>query len=227
MIMPIPILIQVINISAPSATAGLVPYFLKPDEAETRKPESLLARAMLRKLLSEQTVTDPQEWTFQKEKSGKPYALFKGASSPFAISLSHSGPHVACTVAQVEALGIDIEIKRDTRDLDGVASIAFGKEERKLVAREGLDTFYRIWALREAHAKATGGGLAQAADGMDRFTTALPAGGTLHPKAIQGHWFIAHEEPIAGLQLAVAAKLAEAPKRTPVLVWADSTAASD
>jgi phosphopantetheinyl transferase len=73
---------------------------------------------------------------------------------------------VAVAMARAGALGVDIERHR-ARDFAALAAQAFGPAERAEVGIHGADAFYRIWTLREAMAKATGEGLALAANGRD------------------------------------------------------------
>jgi 4'-phosphopantetheinyl transferase len=124
---------------------------------------------------------------------------------------------VAVAIAPAGALGIDIERHR-TRDFAALAARAFGPAERAEVAASGADAFYRIWTLREAVAKATGEGLALAANGRD-----LVEGGASEPYRRTEHggrvWHLAHVRIAPDCSLAVAhADAAEGPW---ALRWSD------
>lgn len=132
------------------------------------RPNSLLARALIRFLVAQRGTRT--RFSIAKDQRGKPSLVGTDGRAGPSISLTHSGSIVAAALSDCGALGIDIERHR-TRDVSALAEAAFGPEERAAVLRHGYDAFYRIWTLREAHAKATGIGLAQAADRVDRFTT--------------------------------------------------------
>src|SRR5262245_42142179 len=128
------------------------------------RARSLLARALLRRLLAESPGA-PFGGTLDVEPSGRPIARGrKGGAAP-AVAISHSGGWVACAVANRGQVGIDIEAYRPGRDIVGIAGLAFGDGERRAVEREGAAAFYRIWTSRDALAKARGRGLAEAVDG--------------------------------------------------------------
>ncbi len=206
-----------IEADTPRAHEVMGHFSLAEDQQDASKPEGILARALLRKMLSEETATAPAPWTFRRGQNGKPEALFNGAPSPFAISLSHSGPYIACAIAKADALGIDIEVHKDWRDLKNIAELAFGPEEQRMVAREGADAFYRIWTLREALAKATGQGLELAADGVDQFAMTVSADGGLAKLSSErtAEWQMGYRQPIAGLSAAIAIRS----KAFPTWTW--------
>jgi 4'-phosphopantetheinyl transferase len=129
-----------------------------------RAGSSLLARAALRALLAKNT--GRTDWQIVRSPLGKPFVVTPSGSPGPAISLSHAGATVAVAMAEVGALGIDIEQHRP-RDFAAIAAQAFGSAERAEVAASGTAAFYRIWTLREAMAKATGEGLGLAANGCD------------------------------------------------------------
>jgi phosphopantetheinyl transferase len=51
-----------------------------------------------------------------------------------------------------------------------IAASSFGEAECRVIANGGATTFYKIWTLREAFAKATGLGFMQLVDGRDYFS---------------------------------------------------------
>jgi phosphopantetheinyl transferase len=177
-------------------------WSLSCDASYSSRERSLLARALLRRLLAESTGM-PFGWTFDVETSGRPIACHESGSCPPAIAISHSGGWVACAVARGGQIGIDIEIDRPGRDIMGIAGLAFGDGERRDVERVGAAAFYRIWTAREALAKARGRGLAEAADGIDR-VEGSPADG-VQLRRIGGEvWWLAHAMPVERLALALA-----------------------
>ena len=78
-----------------------------------------------------------------------------GAAPGFSIS--HSGRWVACAVSADTALGLDIEVLDDGRDLAALAQQAFDVDEvqqwQALPAARRVDGFYRMWSEKEARFK--------------------------------------------------------------------------
>jgi phosphopantetheinyl transferase len=176
---------------------------------------SLLARAALRALLAEQT--GRSDWKILRTRLGKPFVVGSSGAIGPSVSLSHTSTVVAVAIAHGGMLGVDIE-KHRNRNFAALAAQAFGPAEQADVAVSGVDAFYRIWTLREAIAKATGEGLALAANGCD-----LVAGGasdTYRRSEHGGHvWHLAHARTEPDCSLAVAH--AGAPEGTWALRWSD------
>jgi len=172
------------------------------DASYSARARSLLARALLRRLLAESTGA-PSGWTFDVDISGQPVARLRCGGRAPSITISHSGGWVACAVANGGQIGIDIEVCRPGRDIMGIAGLAFGPGERRDVEREGAVAFYRVWTLREALAKARGRGLAQVADGIDRIERS-PADGLQLRRIGDEAWWLTHATPLEGLTLALA-----------------------
>lgn len=78
------------------------------------------------------------------------------------LSLSHSGPYLACAVADA-AVGLDLECLQPRRDLLGLAALMSGPAQcQRLAGLQGdaqLQCFYRDWTLKEAWLKRQGLGL--------------------------------------------------------------------
>ena len=204
------------DIAAPALIAR---WASTQDHAEIRPGRnaapSLLARAALRALLARHT--GRSDWQIVRNALGKPFAIAPtGAPGP-AISLSHTAAMAAVALADIGALGIDIERHRP-RDFAALAAQAFGPAEQAAVAASGAEAFYRIWTLREAVAKATGEGLALAANGRD-----LVQGGACEPYRRIAHagraWHLAHVPIAPDCSLAVAH--ADAPDAVWALRWSE------
>ena len=160
-------------------------------------------------MLAALTQTAPERWKFAKSASGAPIALDQTGHAAPAISFSHSGLWIACAASYAGAIGIDVELTRDTRNHQGIAARAFGIEEQA-AARLGTDRFYGIWTLREAIAKATGEGLRQAADSVDRVADG-PFEDARWTTLDGDDWWLMHAKPAAGLSLAVALRAPRSP----------------
>jgi 4'-phosphopantetheinyl transferase len=169
--------------------------------ARRRRGEaSLRALAALRGLLF--VVTGEDGWRVVRTPLGKPCVVNAAGQSGPAISLSHSRGLAAVAVARAEAVGIDVERHR-ARDAAALAAQAFGPAERAEVAAGGLGAFYRIWTLREAMAKATGDGLALAANRFDLAEDVASGGVVLRDRAMR-RWQLFHTQPDPDNGLAVA-----------------------
>jgi len=165
---------------------------------------SLLARAILRKMLAQATGTSSGDWMFVVDRSGAPRVRNVGGISGYSVSLAHSAGLVACAMSDSGNIGIDIEVHRPTRNFIGIAAAAFGSEERRQVEMGGAAAFYRIWTLKEAIAKACGIGFARVADRVDR--VAQTANGFWSAEFEGASWRLAHTNPARDVSLAVALK---------------------
>lgn len=85
----------------------------------------------------------------------------------FYFNISHSGPHVVVAVSKGE-VGVDIELMDFRKNVLDVAERFFSHEEYKFIKEkksgERVDTFYRIWSLKESYVKATGNGFYKSLD---------------------------------------------------------------
>ncbi|MFD2264641.1 4'-phosphopantetheinyl transferase family protein [Lacibacterium aquatile] len=163
---------------------------------------SLTARALMRSVLVE--VWGQGDFEVEADHGGKPWLRTADGDRGPSISLSHSGDWVAVATAEQGALGIDIESHRP-RNFKKLSAYAFGLQEQK-VAAEGADAFYRLWVLREARSKATGAGIAEAANGQDQVAGCPELGNWVDP-AKGEFWHFAHRRPAIDLSLGVAIKV--------------------
>lgn len=127
------------------------------------------ARALLRHLLHGE-IADCRERAILRNQDGSPALKTQPGETMPAVSISHSGSMIAVAYGRLAGLGIDVELHRRDRDIDGIAALAFGQEERRLVGEHGPEAFYRIWTAREALSKATGRAFTQVVDRQDYFT---------------------------------------------------------
>lgn len=188
-----------------------------------KKPESRLARQILRLMAGKLTGGTMDEWIFSYDPGGRPRLLHQlpDISSP-NISLSHSGPWVACAISSVAPVGIDIERHRTTRNFPAIAEAGFGPEERRRSAAGSMSAFYRIWTIREAIAKATGEGLAQATNGLD-YAASGPETGSWTSAAEGRQWGLTHLMPLPDMSLSVAAPEQAGPPRWWPFGWDHSS----
>jgi 4'-phosphopantetheinyl transferase len=185
------------------------------DDGYGARPDTVLARALLRAILSK--LTSSRKWTIGRSASGAPFVLGLDKSPGPSVSVSHSGGWVACAACLAGPVGIDIEMRKRARNLLGIAQYAFGPEEQ-LAARAGMDRFYAIWVLREAIAKATGDGLSRVTDQIDRVATE-PFQGECWSRFDNADWWLAHLRPRADIDLGIAFRLGASSRPQMKLHW--------
>jgi len=186
-----------------TADDALLRWSLPADNFPGARRRSLLARALLRRMLVQTTGIPPGGWVFDVEPSGRPIVRNADCERVPSISIAHSGGWVAVAASNAGAIGIDIEAHRPRRNFSGIAAAAFGPDEQLLAAADGDTTFYRIWTLREAMAKASGKGIAEVVDRIDRVANG-PKEGVWRASIGATPWLLAHTTPVSGLSLAVA-----------------------
>lgn len=127
---------------------------------EIHRQRFIIARAVLRRILSIYTGIPPQNLVFTVGPRGKPYLSPNPLDLQFNISHSE-GMAVYAMTSHVE-IGIDIE-KIEPRFNEEVAKRFFSsKEYAELMALpelERIPAFYRLWAGKESVIKALGEGL--------------------------------------------------------------------
>lgn len=197
-----------------STAEDVLRLYAAPEDQALTRPDSMLARAVARAILTISTGSGP--WTIEQTALGAPRARSATHSSAPSISLSHSGGWIACAASVTGAVGIDIERRKPGRDISGIASYAFGRQEQA-AAVSGEDRFYAIWVLREAIAKATGEGLPRVTDGVDR-VGAGPFRSAGWSRMEDADWWLMHQRK-DDVDLAVALRLGIPPRPHIKLRW--------
>ena len=122
----------------------------------------VLCRAALRVTLSERLGCANRHLGFGYLEHGKPFALVDGQRAAIGFNVSHSGAHGLLAFAATECLGVDVEEREASRDLEGIGSLVYGPTERRSLASatggEKVELFYRLWSMKEALIKAVGAG---------------------------------------------------------------------
>lgn len=124
----------------------------------------LLARVLLRTLLSSYGAAPPQAWTFAHGPQGKPRlaAPADPAVRDLEFNHSHADRLVVCAFTRGAPVGVDVEWAG--RDVDGrTARYFLSAAELDQLAGLGTDArrafLMQRWTLKEAYAKARGLGL--------------------------------------------------------------------
>lgn len=144
----------------------LSPAELTRAQTFKHNPQHFLAtRALMRNVLSHYTGIPSASLEFDRKEHGKPYLA--NAPSPIYFNLSHSGNFAALAVSTLGEMGIDIETIRP-RNFLAIAERYFHSDElTQLLATpetEQAQLFFKLWTLKEAFFKATGGGIASGLD---------------------------------------------------------------
>jgi 4'-phosphopantetheinyl transferase len=157
----------------PSAHAELAAA-LRSDEhmraARFRFPRDrnryVAARGLLRMILGGYLRRDPGRLRFASAPHGKPHLVAASGVAPLRFNVAHAEDLALIAVAWRREVGVDVEREHPDRvDMD-VARRMFPRED--VQALEALPpplrqrAFFALWTIREAYAKGTGLGLADA-----------------------------------------------------------------
>lgn len=144
-------------------------FLLSPDEQEKAnrfyfqkdRDRYVMARGILRYILSRYLDLPPQDLQFRYSPTGKP-SLAHFSDPPLCFNLSHSGQLALYAVAR-RNVGIDVEQICLERDCEGIAERFFAASEQADLNRLSPDlrhqAFFNGWTRKEAFLKATGQGL--------------------------------------------------------------------
>jgi 4'-phosphopantetheinyl transferase len=130
---------------------------------EADRARFLIARAMVRTMLSHYVAVPPQAWRLRIETHGRPEIDNLPAGAPdLRFNLSHTDGLVACAVTVGRDVGVDVEYVHRPLTHD-VAERFFSAQEaadlRALPKDEQPLVFFDYWTLKEAYIKARGLGL--------------------------------------------------------------------
>jgi 4'-phosphopantetheinyl transferase len=120
----------------------------------------IVARGILREILSHYLAITPQEIVFSYTTRGKPII---DQQYNVQFNVSHSYGIALYAITREPAVGIDIEYKDRERDIDGIVERFFSSNEarviKNLTGAEKLQAFFNGWTRKEAFLKALGAGL--------------------------------------------------------------------
>ncbi len=127
------------------------------------RTEYIVARGLLRVILSNYLRKQPGELHFGYEDYGKPFLMCEPSDDSLSFNASHSGGIGLVAVTHRAKIGIDIECIRPRIAAMQMAELYFSDMEvrtlRSLPDDLRLAAFYRAWVRKEAYVKARGGGL--------------------------------------------------------------------
>jgi 4'-phosphopantetheinyl transferase len=131
------------------------------------RDQYVLARGLLREILSRSSGAHPSELRFRYGAHGKPALIAEPRDADLAFNLSHAHRSVVCAVTRDRQVGVDLEYPREGRagiiDHQALAERFFSPHEvavlTQLPSRSRQKAFLTCWTRKEAYIKARGDGL--------------------------------------------------------------------
>ncbi len=120
----------------------------------------VISRAVLRFLLAEELEILPLEISFTQGEKGKPFLSDK-MGSQLKFNISHSHQKILIATHPRTEIGVDLECIRRIRKLSSLAKRFFTSFEYAQFeeSEDKLLCFFKIWTLKEAIVKLSGGGI--------------------------------------------------------------------
>ena len=119
-----------------------------------------VARGQLRAILAGYLDASAAEIVFQIGRHGKPVLAGPHGAAGLHFNLSHSRDQVLYAITRNGPVGVDLQHRQPRLPWRGLARRFFSPAElrrlRRLSGRAGEREFYRLWARKEAMAKAAG-----------------------------------------------------------------------
>jgi len=209
------------TLDEPDAVVGTWSRFLAPEEMARadrflRREDRgrwIVARAVLRHVLSRCCGVHPVGITFRYGPEGKPaLALPGGTPEPITFNLAHSQGRALLAVARGIAIGVDLEQLRENFDPLPIAHRFFYGSERAAIVAAPVTrqraAFFRHWVAKESVLKAQGIGLAFP---LDRFRVMFESDDEVarveswDPRRLAADWVVRMLQLEGGWQGAVAA----------------------
>ena len=166
----------------------------------------IVARGLLRLILSRYLDLEPPELRFRYGAYGKPALAVCPADEILHFNLAHSNGLALYAITQGCEIGVDLEYVREDFPGFEIAERFFSRGEvamlRELPPRRRQEAFFTFWTLKEACIKANGQGLSL---GLDRFDVSALVSGSEGPHPCGG-WLLQRLVPAPGYIGAVAVK---------------------
>jgi 4'-phosphopantetheinyl transferase len=131
----------------------------------------IVARGILRILLSRYVNTAPGQLKFSSNDFGKPFLAFPAPSHQLQFNVSHSQGFALYAFTYQRQVGIDVEYKRAGLDYEALAKVSFSPDEQArlhaLPYELKQEAFFNCWTRKEAYIKARGQGFSMPTDQFD------------------------------------------------------------
>jgi len=126
---------------------------------EKDRQHFIIARGVLRQILSLYLSEKPDAIQFEYGKNGKPFF----PKNTLQFNLSHAGEIALIALTKNNIIGIDVEVINRKIEVEQVAQHFFAKGEfdrlMSLPKTQIYEAFFNCWTRKEAFIKATGDGL--------------------------------------------------------------------
>lgn len=119
--------------------------------SDSRRRQFHCGRALLRLMLQDLTGRPAAGQQLTTEEGGKPLG-----PDGIAISITHTGERVACSVGDSGKIGIDLERIDERRETSQITERFFTDREQAWLAAGPPSRFFMLWVLKEAFVKAHG-----------------------------------------------------------------------
>jgi 4'-phosphopantetheinyl transferase len=167
--------VYIVELDRPEAEVATLGAILSGDERERmqrlrferHRRRFVVCRATLREVLASRLEIAPEAVRFSLGEHGKPYVK---EGMPFNVAHSHELALIAVGEG-AEAVGVDLELIRPNRAVEGLVGRYLSPVEREALGRLGgkelVVAFHWCWTAKEACLKAVGVGLSEPLDGFD------------------------------------------------------------
>lgn len=144
---------------------------------ERDRQRFIIARGLLRAILSLYVGIEPDQLRFRYGAQGKPRLARETGGESFRFNVSHSHKLALYAVTRNRELGVDLEyLHSDLADVE-IAELSFSPREvaalHALPAEVRKEAFFTCWTRKEAYLKAKGDGLTLR---LDQFDVSLAPG---------------------------------------------------
>jgi 4'-phosphopantetheinyl transferase len=143
------------------------------------RDEYVLARGLLREILSRCSGIHPGELRFRYGARGKPALIAEPGDADLAFNLSHAQRAVICAVTRDREVGVDLEYLREDVGDRELAERFFSPRETAVLTRlpsgARQKAFLTCWTRKEAYIKARGEGLSLDLRSFDVLDSGDPA----------------------------------------------------
>lgn len=138
---------------------------IRASQFKHRANHFIATRVLLRRALARYASVPAQDLLFARGEHGKPF--LSNSTAPIYFNLSHCDDLAVLAVSHRADLGVDIETAGE-RDYLKIAKRYFHADEVQALnicaGDERKKLFFKLWTLKEAFFKATGGGISSGLD---------------------------------------------------------------
>ena len=167
------------HLDLPAIVVNELTNLLSADEIERankfcfpeHKRRFIVARSILRQLLSNYLHLNPKDLEFAYSNLGKPSIIQSNKISFLQFNLSHSQEYALFGFSNYHLIGVDLEYLRTMSDASKIAERFFSPREFNLISNLPLEQqsqlFFKLWTAKEAYLKAVGTGLSGSLASVD------------------------------------------------------------